>query len=104
MPYIIARQYPCPVGLAMRPQKLHAVATLDEARAAAVEATGGACTIAEHNRTLDQAAAITDHGGTVGPLPDGTMIKVERVGWNKLVPDPHRYTDSQIIATFNAQQ
>jgi hypothetical protein len=57
----------------------HAVATLDEARTAAIEATGGAFSIAEHEASLDAVAAFTESGGTVGPLPDGTVIRVARL-------------------------
>jgi hypothetical protein len=45
-----------------------------------------------------------EQGGTVGPLPDGTIITVEPIAWNRLVAEPHRFTDPQIIAAFNAAQ
>lgn len=33
---------------------------------------------------LHDAHALTGSGGTVGPLPDGTIIDVEQVGWHEL--------------------
>lgn len=46
-------------------------------------------------------------GGTVGPLPDGTVIEVERVDWPRLAGgiDGGAYMpEAEIIAAFNAAQ
>jgi hypothetical protein len=34
--------------------------------------------------TESQMVALKEHGGTVGPLPDGTMIEVEQTTWADL--------------------
>lgn len=39
-------------------------------------------------RFYQQARSITESGGTVGPLPDGTVIEVEPTTWKALTPDP----------------
>lgn len=104
MPYIITTYLPggCldPVGAGQEPDACHAVATLDEARSFAT-------TIYDERRGTDEDDAamgigpddpirgewldnfdaiqeLPEAGGTIGPLPDDTVIKVERVNWNRL--------------------
>ena len=49
-------------------------------------------------------SAMRESGGTVGPLPDGTVIEVRAVAWQDLAPWPQP-TDppyrADIIAAFN---
>jgi hypothetical protein len=61
----------------------HAVATLDDAKRAAhnvvIEHMGGA-----HAGYGIDCYRLPGSGGTVGPLPDETVITVERVEWQSL--------------------
>ena len=49
-------------------------------------------------------------GGTIGPLPDGTVIEVERIGWDDLSralgwnPDLALHRKAEIIDAYNAAQ
>jgi hypothetical protein len=65
-----------------------AVATLDEARGAAQEAVDSAGPIKSRHSWEAICGYIAhtmgEEGGTVGPLPDGTVIAVERTGWDRL--------------------
>lgn len=126
MPYIITTTTP-PIPPRGRPdhnmlagQSRRAVATLEEARQDArniVEDhaqepgwTDGYVAAREVARTLPES------GDTVGPLPDGTVIEVEREGWNDLIsaiPDsdsrfpyfpPATADTPEIIAAYNAAQ
>lgn len=70
-------------GMALGTITRHAVATLEEAR----EHTRGIIgdTYCRTGDALDAewcAALDAELPGTVGPLPDGTVIQVERVDWN----------------------
>lgn len=72
MPYTITTETDSPLDhLGVGPTIVRrAVATLDEARDY-VHNAGATFSV----------AAIGEQGGTVGPLPDGTTITVEQVGW-----------------------
>src|SRR5918994_990050 len=76
MPYIITTHrpgnYELPIEMGDRFSR-RAVATLEQAQDY-VHKAGGTYT----------AAVITEQGGTVGPLSDGTVIEVWRMGWGKL--------------------
>jgi hypothetical protein len=80
MPYIVTTKRPgyrpSRIGYLddMRVVSRRAVATLEDARAAAQEACSGP----DFMGPLE-ASLISESGGTVGPLPDGTVIEVERV-------------------------
>jgi hypothetical protein len=50
------------------------VATLEEARREAGRACLGSTSL--DLRNVEQARTLPDSGGTVGPLPDGTVIEV----------------------------
>jgi hypothetical protein len=96
-----------------------AVATLEAARTLAsdeiIVALGNE---AEGYRSL--AYALPEAGGTVGPLPDGTVIEVEQVTWldlarqagvgehvGSLVTDVERgftYAGPRILDAYNARQ
>jgi hypothetical protein len=54
-----------------------AVATLEEARRVVGRACLGSTSLNLEN--IEQARTLPDSGGTVGPLPDGTVIEVVRV-------------------------
>jgi hypothetical protein len=93
-----------------------AVATLEEAvsevkRAVKVIATETGRVAA----TTEQAMAIValpESGGTVGPLPDGTVIEVEPKLWRDLVDEAYgpnlrnflHLSEDEILAAFNTQQ
>lgn len=79
MPYIVTTHRP---GKYERPiedgdRYSHtAVATLDEAREKAGAVYGAGPTFI--------AEKISESGGTIGPLPDGTVVEVRRIGWADL--------------------
>lgn len=61
-----------------------AVATLDDAREYVQEITEGGLpdeSRQDITRLLLAARDLPDAGGTIGPLPDGTVIEVQRVTW-----------------------
>ena len=83
-----------------------AVATLDEARDVV---TGIVEEREPFSHKVQETAgsnlsAMRESGGTVGPLPDGTVIEVRAVAWQDLAPWPQP-TDppyrADIIAAFN---
>jgi len=114
MPYIITtRKYDDPY--APNPALLDisrtAVATLDEARETVAsiidvgEATRGNLPGPSGDAYQLDAVRISADGGTVGPLPDGTVIEVRPIGWDKLatlVPLSGRGQRDRIVAAYNA--
>lgn len=82
-----------------------AVATLDEARAVIRDHVVNAGVA--HGTTADP---ITNSGGTVGPLPDGTVIEVRPVAVDELAgavfdrDDYAPYFESDIIDAYNERQ
>lgn len=42
---------------------------------------GRASMTVKGRKLLDEALSITEDGGTIGPLPDGTVIEVTRLDW-----------------------
>jgi hypothetical protein len=89
MPYIITtRQVAKPPNERLAVSTLihsrRAVATLEEARERAY------IEMAERGHAIDNVVPpiIDESGGTIGPLPDGTVIEVERVkyreAWKRL--------------------
>jgi hypothetical protein len=81
-----------------------AVATLGEARGLAALSCG--ISNPEHLRA---ASRLPESGGTVGPLPDGTVIQVERVTWAELLPMDERpllphMTQRELLDAYNARQ
>ncbi len=78
-----------------------AVATLDEARDSARDEV---TSIPNWPRAaFEMACDLPECGGTIsiGPLPDGTTIAVEKVGWAELADQG---TGKRIIDAFNARQ
>jgi hypothetical protein len=76
-----------------------AVATLDEAHDYVGTMTDDDATWNEWRRD------ISAEGGSVGPLPDGTIIEVEKVLLREIVRDVPGYRDMitpEIYAAFNA--
>lgn len=126
MPYIVTTKRPGKYG----PQHyaheadrrdLRAVATLEEARVAMWHAVPACdCKVAcEYEAACAKAFRLPESGGTVGPLPDGTVIEVEpwsterAVEWLRerdlLAEIDHRELSSQtldLIAVdhFNARE
>jgi hypothetical protein len=87
-----------------------AVATLDEARRCAIRAVGDERGL-DWQRHRNAATWLPEHGGTVGPLPDGTVVMVEPISYDDLayhVPDLVRTTGfdqyAQLIDAYNAAQ
>lgn len=83
-------------------QTRRAVATLDEAREACIDAG--------HPRGMD-GWKLPESGGTVGPLPDGTTIEVRETDAAELGTalgmSSHEVlsrTDDELVAAFNAAQ
>ncbi len=88
MPYIIETSTHEPLNehMALKtPTGSVAVATLDEAREAAAATVNAAWTdrddagIRPHYRMRNRALNLPGEGGTVGPLPDGTVIEVRKI-------------------------
>lgn len=96
MPYVITTH--CLPSAAPTTTR-RAVATLEEAFNAAPEPVRNAFWAARL-----ALMALPESGGTVGPLPDGTVIEVERVWWPDLADaagmiGPHQ----SIIDAYNAR-
>lgn len=99
-----------------------AVATLDEAQNIAQEAIDNGPPISSKREwdawdaLYDNVVVLEEPGGTIGPLPDGTLIEVERVDWvdlsrssaigEQFVDTRRSPTDigKDIIAAYNAAQ
>lgn len=81
MPYIVTVNQPgCPPEADPT-----AVATIEEARDAAVDHITGTPNTADGEWTLLQACqALAETGGVVGPMPDGYVIDVRPVTWEEL--------------------
>jgi hypothetical protein len=82
-----------------------AVATLEEARTLASDAVydAGLKTVVD----AEQAFTIPVSGGSVGPLPDGTVIEVEHASWDDLVGADGwgvSTTEAEVIAAYNDAQ
>lgn len=124
MPYIVTTKRPIGVSKSLAPAckvSRRAVVTLEEAGEAFHEALF-VCGIEPPSEEWgDWAMAwhlhISEPGGTVGPLPDGTVIEVEPVEWDDIrrvvgavgrrgaTNDPMMVVRSdQLIAAFNARE
>jgi hypothetical protein len=53
----------------------------------------------------DAARSLPKAGGTVGPLPDGTVIEVKSIDWPDLFIDggPALFSESDILDAYNAK-
>jgi hypothetical protein len=87
-----------------------AVATLDEAREAAWTAAGWAADAPDtmggiHDLRRKHGGFNIHTGGTIGPLPDGTIIEVRFVRWMELgVPlgsAAHPVSEEDALAAYN---
>jgi hypothetical protein len=62
--------------------------------------------IEEHGGSIDEWPDIPESGGTVGPLPDGTVIEVRRVKWRDITVAVDLRdvlpTRENMLAAFNA--
>ena len=114
MPYIIETLYPWADERepARRARARRAVATLDEAREDALDAVWTQeYSSRDPEPDLDAARALPEAGGTIGPLPDGTVIVVEHVPTMSLsarIPGERCYdwgfSMAEIVDAFNAAQ
>lgn len=117
MPYIITTKRPLAgnqtLDEAMENDDVTAVATLDEARAHLRPILADAF---PHGPVGNRAAVrdLPESGGTIGPLPDGTVIEVQQVTWARLTHDaglpvwhltvpPLPKRAEQFVAAFNAR-
>jgi hypothetical protein len=108
MPYIIETKTPARdriLGKQWHHVDYTAVATLDEARSHA----GALCDHwnADYQPFEREARRLPESGGTIGPLPDGTVIEVRQVSRNELsaeggYPTPYFKSTDALIAAFNA--
>lgn len=114
MPYVITtRRYDDPYAHdpALLDLSRVAVATLAEAR----ETVGLILDEQDQSRwpaELNPYAPVPESGGTVGPLPDGTIIEVTHVKWDELREDlrsrsipltyDYGHAAEAICAAFNA--
>lgn len=120
MPYVIttkARKSPDPV-VHLQVISRYAVATLDEAHEAATLAVGVRRIIADPggdheaacpawDEPASVALALPASGGTVGPLSDGTTIKVDYGTWDDLVGPAGwgtHTTEAAVVDAYNAAQ
>lgn len=90
----------------LRSGKPVAVATLDEAREAVSRALWENGAEPDSYRLVEQFDKFDANGGSVGPLPDGTVIDVRRVSWTTLAYRafdrfPPSTDPSAILAAFN---
>jgi len=115
MPYIITTTEP-PVGTEVPCGRVvirTAVATLEEARKATfhtVTDTPGYATCIGFPTDTAIAESILESGGTVGPLPDGTVIEVRPISFGALASRAGfaQFSDershAEIITAFNGAQ
>jgi hypothetical protein len=88
----------------------HAVATLDVATLARACRRAQPAMILGVEYVSQMEAAVKAHGGTIGPLPDGTVIEVAPAAWADLVEVLNRLGrvgtahGSEIIDAYNAAQ
>lgn len=129
MPYIVTTKRPIGVSKSLAPAckaSRRAVATLEEARANVQKIVAPAekvklmspYRIREFTPFVQHALHLPESGGTVGPLPDGTVIEVEpitreamlddisfhAIGSPFLSDDQWPWSTENIIAAFNAKQ
>jgi hypothetical protein len=115
MPYIITTSEPFDADVhTHRPAfTRRAVATLEETHDHVFEeiwaAYGRTAGTNDATPALGQADALTESGGTIGPLPDGTVIEVERVDWDHVeravVARMRRtWTNEQFIDAYNTKE
>jgi hypothetical protein len=114
MPYIIETHTPTgrrvQEGTVCAVTARTAVATLDEARTVAYRAVNDRTEFVGSRCGFFAAAdVIPESGGTVGPLPDGTVIEVRQIGWwqlrrdaSRVKPDAVYMSEAATIRTFNA--
>lgn len=111
MPYVITTTYSLrPLG-AMSRLSRRAVATLEEARQRVFEIAEDVYGIGRDvGAQVDACRSLTEAGGTVGPLPDGTVIEVARVPFHELMlraniePPENGMLDAEIIDAYNARE
>jgi hypothetical protein len=111
MPYIVTTKRPDaqPYNPAhaniWRPVSRRAVATLDAARRACLGVLDAAHLQGSPVAVYRAAVDLPESGGTVGPLPDGTVIEVERVGWPDIwLKVGDGLSNAQALAAFNARE
>lgn len=107
MPYIIITRRDAHIeglGIECVAYARRAVATLDGARRECWRIVPDPCPPSVKQRINGLAVS----GDTVGPLPDGTVIEVERVSWNEIAATvPHVHGNSHVdrlIDAYNARE
>lgn len=83
-----------------------AVATLETARQHLLDRYGSWWTSGMHESLAREIVTLPESGGTVGPLPDGTIIEVERVSLNDLRTGIGTFdmSPAEVIAAFNVRE
>lgn len=107
MPYIVTTQRTSDErGVELLSRR--AVATLEEAQDAAQQIVYDGPPIrvkTEWELICMVIADMPESGGSVGPLPDGTVIEVERVDWPRMATIAgYGGNPSRLIAAFNSRQ
>ena len=82
MPYIVTTYDGDPASAYTQALDRRAVATLDDARDIAVQITFRRPMPPYSDQWDDALLALDAMGGTIGPLPDGTMVKVEPISFD----------------------
>jgi len=110
MPYIITiwhNEDAAPTPVIPKPKDTRkAVATLDEALSDVSTIVCNLMAGENFGQYQDQFRAIDESGGTVGSLPDGTVIEVRPTHWDVLAARAeidHRVPHARILAAFNNQ-
>lgn len=105
MPYVITAFVEPDRSLRGQVESRRAVATL-EGRAV-WNALYGVDLTKHREEVVDRITTLPESGGTVGPLPDGTVIEVERVEWSQLrfmVSGRIGMAHDNVIDAFNARE
>lgn len=102
MPYIVTTRSPDLDAI-----EPYAVATLDEALEYVSTTICDLMAGENFGQYQDEFRAIGETGGSVGPLPDGTVIEVRRVSWPEMYAlAGHETADTNaetILTAYNAQ-
>ena len=82
MPYVITTRLDAEFGSEYETRRSRAVATWLEAE------HDTELLIEDHGGSIDEWPDVPEAGGTVGPLPDGTLIEVTQASWADLAGKP----------------
>lgn len=109
MPYIITMTPRCECGEHHHGSDgtKRAVATIEQARDAAADIIYRQHDGTSHFDHFDAATYMPDTGGSIGPLPNGTVIEVRAVSWpelGQLAGRPYHFAEyGQTIDAYNQE-